>query len=298
MQPQRPVTTRTPHDDPNLPMSTFPRSVLIVGCGYVGEALARALAAHHDVVTIRRSAGPGTSLQRDVSAPFDLPALPRLDAVVYLVGADARTPEAYRRAYEAGPTEVLAALARAGQQPRRILYASSTSVHGQANGDVIDEDSPTEPTTFSGRSVLAGERVLGSGPWPVTRVRFAGIYGPGRDSFVRGVIGGTIGLSDADPHTNRLHRDDCVGVLSHLLAIDEAPPVVLASDPSPTRRNTVIRWLAARAGVEPVWQGSPAARRPAGDRRCHPAWLLSQGYAFRHPDFRSGYAELVAAARA
>ena len=279
-------------------MSTISRpSVLIVGCGYVGSALAQALAASHDVVTIRRSASAGSSLQRDVSAPFDLPALPRLDAVVYLVGADARTPEAYRRAYEAGPTEVLAALARAGQRPRRILYASSTSIHGQANGEVIDEGSAADATTFSGRSVLAGEQILAAGPWPVTCVRFAGIYGPGRDSFVRGVIGGTIGLSDANPHTNRIHRDDCVGVLSHLLAIDEAPPVVLASDPSPTRRNTVIRWLAAQAGVEPVSQGSTAMRRSAGDRRCHPAWLLAQGYAFRHPDFRSGYAELIAAAR-
>ena len=273
-------------------------SVLIVGCGYVGGALARALATSHDVVAIRRSAGPGGSLQRDVSAPFDLPALPRLDAVVYLVGADARTPEAYRRAYEAGPTEVLAALVRAGQRPRRILYASSTSIHGQANGEVIDEGSATEATSFSARSVLAGERILAAGPWPVTRVRFAGIYGPGRDSFVRGVIGGTIGLNDANPHTNRIHRDDCVGVLTHLLAIDEAPPVVLASDPSPTRRNTVIRWLAAQAGIEPVWQESPAMRRSAGDRRCHPAWLLAQGYSFRHPDFRSGYADLIAAARA
>ena len=157
----------------------------------------------------------------------------------------------------------------------------------------------TDPATFSGRSVLAGERIIADGPAPSTRVRFAGIYGPGRDSFVRGVIAGSIGLTDADPHTNRIHRDDCVGVLIDLLGSDEAPPVVLASDPSPTRRNTVIRWLAARAGIAPQQQPPSATptRRAAGDRRCHPAGLLSRGYRFRHPDFRSGYADLIAAAR-
>ena len=278
-------------------------TTLIVGAGYIGSALADALRGHGRVVTLRRSpaAVPDTglkTLQADVSRPFDLPALPRLDAVVYLVGADARTPQAYHDAYEAGPAQLLAALARAGQQPRRLIYASSISVYGQADGETLDESSPTEPRLFSGRAVLAGERLLAAGPWPVTRVRFAGIYGPLRDSFVRGVLAGTTGPTEANPHTNRIHRDDCVGVLQRLLEIDTAPPIVLASDPAPTRRNEVIRWLARRAGVEPAPFGAQAAeRRSAGDRRCHPRWLLADGYRWRHPDFRSGYAGLVDAAR-
>ena len=277
-------------------------TTLIVGAGYIGSALADALRNDGRVVTLRRSppAAPGTGLavQADVSRPFDLPALPPLDAVVYLVGADARTPQAYHDAYEAGPAQLLSALARAGQQPRRLIYASSISVHGQADGETLDESSPTEPRLFSGRAVLAGERLLAAGPWPVTRVRFAGIYGPLRDSFVRGVLAGTIGPTEANPYTNRIHRDDCVGVLRRLLEIDAPPPIVLASDPTPTRRNEVIRWLARRAGVEPASQGTHAAeRRSAGDRRCHPAWLLADGYRWRHRDFRSGYAELVDAAR-
>ena len=73
-------------------------SILVTGAaGYIGSALADALRGHGRVVTLRRSpaAVPDTglkTLQADVSRPFDLPALPRLDAVVYLVGADARTP--------------------------------------------------------------------------------------------------------------------------------------------------------------------------------------------------------------
>lgn len=301
-------------------------TTLIVGSGYVGSALAGALRADGAVVTLRRSAGdtlPAAAadtgatpkaieraIRADVSRPFDLPALPPLDAVVYLVGADGRTPQAYHDAYEAGPRHLIAALIRAGQQPRRLIYASSISVYGQADGEVVDEASATEPAQFSGRAVLSGERIIAAAPWAATRIRFAGIYGPGRERFLRGVLEGSIGLSAADPHTNRIHRDDCVAVILTVLAATTAPAIVLASDGAPARRNAVIRWIASQAGIEPAQQraepgrgasdlGDPAQtmRRVAGDRRCHPGWLLDQGYVHRHPDYRSGYAAALAALR-
>lgn len=278
-----------------------PPTTLIVGAGYVGSALADALCPLGPVFTLRRSAVAASAglkaIRADVARPFDLPDLPPLDAVVYLVGADGRTTQAYEAAYEAGPRHLIAALQRAGQQPRRLIYASSTSVYGQADGALLDEQSATEPRSFSGRSVLTGEALFAAAPWPATRVRFAGIYGPGRERFLRGVLDGSIGLSDDDPHTNRIHRDDCVAVVQAVLTAPAPPPIVLACDPTPTRRNTVIRWIADRAGIEPSTETAPSARRSAGDRLCHPAWLLARGYDFRHRDFRSGYAATLAALR-
>lgn len=280
--------------------TTPPRpAVLIVGCGYVGTALAEALACDHEVFGLRRSATAlptgVTAIRADVSRPFDLPALPPLAAVFYLVGADARTPDAYRQAYEEGPRELLAALARAGQQPGRLIQVSSTSVYGQADGETLDENSATEPANFAGQAVLAGETRFAASGLAVTRVRFSGIYGPGRDSMVRGVADGSLGLTEANPVTNRIHRDDCVAILAFLLEADAPPAIVLGSDPQPTRRNDVIRWLAGQLGREPAPQAAgPSTRRVAGDRWCQPRWLLAQGYRFRHPDFRSGYGDLLA----
>lgn len=273
---------------------------LVVGCGYVGSALARLLTPDHDVHGLRRSPDglpdDVVPLARDVAAPFALPSSPRFDLVFYLVGADGHTPDAYRRAYEDGPANLLAALAAAGQHPRRIVYASSTSVHAQDAGETVDETSATEPTSFSGRSVLAGEHRFADGPIPATRVRFAGIYGPGRAGFVRAVLEGRIRATEPDRFANRIHVEDCARILRFVASASPAPAVVVGADPSTATRNDVIRWVRERAGLSILTEpGAEPAGGPrhGGDKRCRPAWLLAHGYRFRHPDFSDTYAGFV-----
>ena len=78
-------------------------SVLIAGCGYVGTELGiRLEGAGHDVWGLRRD--PGTlppairPLAADLRAPLHDTALPRVDRVVYAVGADGPTAASYRNA--------------------------------------------------------------------------------------------------------------------------------------------------------------------------------------------------------
>ena len=166
--------------------------------------------------------------------------------------------------------QLLAALAAAGQRPRRLVYASSTSVYGQAGGETVDESSPTEPTSFAGRSVLAGEQRFAASGLPVTRVRFAGIYGPGRSGFVRGVLDGSIGVTDPDRCANRIHVDDCAGILGYLIGAVSPPDIVVASEPTAATRNDAIRWIARQARRARAPAPEPVAdpgRRRADDAR-------------------------------
>ena len=79
--------------------------VVIAGCGYVGNALARRLVAEgHEVFGIRRDtnglAEGVRGIRGDVAEPATLgPAPPRVEYAVYAVGADGGTEKAYRRAY-------------------------------------------------------------------------------------------------------------------------------------------------------------------------------------------------------
>ncbi len=43
--------------------------------------------------------------------------------------------------------------------PRHVIHISSTSVYGQSAGEVVDEDSPCEPTQDNGRVCLDAERI-------------------------------------------------------------------------------------------------------------------------------------------
>jgi nucleoside-diphosphate-sugar epimerase len=268
--------------------------VLIVGCGDLGTRLGLLLAAEGcEVFGMRRDAAaipaPIHAIAGDATDPAAYAGLPSsLDLAFYTASASGVADEAgYRRAYVDGPAAMLGALAALGLAPRRLVFASSTAVHGQDDGSTVDEDSPTEPPDFRGRVMLEGERVVLGGPWPATVVRLGGIYGPGRTWLIDGLKSGRIGLSadGRSPWTNRIHVDDAARALAHLARLPAPAPVYLGVDAEPARRDEVLRGLAARVG------GSERGR--GGDKRCTSARLSASGFTFRYPSYREGYAEVI-----
>jgi len=278
---------------------------LIAGCGYVGTELARALSAdrQNEVWGLRRTssalpAGVHTLLA-DLSRPetlHDLP--PRLDAVVYTVGADDHTPEQYEAAYVTGLANLWRALRAVGAPPRRLIVVTSTAVYGQNDGEWVDESSATEPRAFSGRTLLRSEALARSLAEEVVAVRFGGIYGPGSTRFVDSVRNGSATPGEGPEYTNRIHQLDCAGVLAHLLRLGSPAPVYVGVDDEPADRRVVVAWLAQRLGVpmpKPVAQpNAGAAAAPPRGKRCSNRLLRASGYTLRFPTFREGYADLLA----
>ena len=93
----------------------------------------------------------------------------------------------------------------------------------------------------------------------------------------------------------RVEQDDAwAGVL---LATAEAPAhtCYLGVDDEPADEAEVLRFLAARLGVDepaPADPDAPPARR-AGSKRCRNDRIKSEGYAFSFPSFRDGYAMML-----
>jgi nucleoside-diphosphate-sugar epimerase len=275
---------------------------LIAGCGYVGGALAERLAGDgHEVWALRRSeAAPpagARAIRADLLDVDRLCALPaRIEAVFYTASADGSDDRAYRSAYVDGLRYLLAALD--GHPIRRFLYASSTGVYAQSRGEWVDEDSAAEPEHFSGRRLLEGERLILRSGFRATVVRLAGIYGPGRSRLLERVRRGEVAIPGGSPvYANRVHRDDCAGVLRHLMALERPEPLYVAADDDPADLATVLGWLAERLGVpwprvDPAVTADRYGRR--SNKRVRNARLLASGYRFRYPTFREGYGELVA----
>ena len=282
--------------------------ILIAGCGDIGATLGQQLhAAGHEVWGLKRRPAdlpPGIQpLAADLTDPATLNTLPpALDGVVYSAAAAGFSESHYQAAYVAGVQNLLDALRQAGQQPRRLLFTSSTSVYAQHQGEWVDEDSPAEADSFSGRCIRTGEQLLWDSPWPAVAVRFGGIYGPGRTRLIESVRAGTATRPAGPPlYTNRIHRDDCARVLEHLLFLPEPAPLYLAVDDDPAPLDEVLSWLAAQLGVpEPplatdlplkpgAGAGDPALRMRAS-KRCRNARLHASGFQFCYPSYRDGYA--------
>jgi len=276
--------------------------ILIAGCGYVGSALAeRLVAGPHEVWGLRRRPASMPLGVQPIEADLavartlrDLP--PGLDFVVYAAGPSGRDDAHYRTAYVEGVKRLLEALDAKRQSPRRIFFLSSTSVYGQTKGEWVDESSSTEPLDYRGQRVLEGESILREGPLASTVLRLGGIYGPRRTSLVDRVRTGQASVRKGPPrYTNRIHRDDVVGAIAHLMEMEGPAPLYLVVDDDPVEEAVLLRWLAGVLGApEPrVGKDAEPSGRALSNKRCRNDLLRATGYELQYPSFREGYASLV-----
>lgn len=277
--------------------------ILIAGCGDVGTELGvRLVEEGHTVWGLRRHCDTLPSnlhaLPADLTNPDTLRALPpALDVVFYTAAPSSSSAASYRATYVDGIRHLLAALVTQGHVPRRFIFTSSTGVYAQASGAWVDETSPTEPAHFSGSELLLGEQVVLSSGLPATVIRLAGIYGPGRTRLIDSVRQGTAVCTAGPPvYTNRIHRDDCAGVLQHVMRMAQPDRLYLAVDDEPAEHCEVLRWLALQLGLPPP-RSAPSADSQTlpsrSNKRCSNGKLLATGYGFRYPTFREGYKTLL-----
>lgn len=279
------------------------RRILIAGCGYVGAALAERLCVDGNAVWgLRREAGlvPACAepISGDVCDPKTLSHLPyELDAVVYAVAAGEYSEARYRAVYVDGPRNLLDALAKCSPKLSRFVLVSSTGVYAQDNGEWVDEESPAEQTHFSGAALLEGERLIQAAGVPATVVRFGGIYGPGRTRLIDSVRAGTATVPAEPNYINLVHRDDCAGILRHVLTMRNPAALYLGVDCKPVDRRELLSWIALRTGAPAprVDDSACSARSLRGNKRCSNRRIRAAGYRFKYATYRDGYGDLCAA---
>jgi nucleoside-diphosphate-sugar epimerase len=279
-------------------------AILIVGCGYVGaELAARLVARGEQVFGLRRGTGAlpegVTGIAADVRDRASLAALPaEIDRLVYAVApGGGGSDDAYRATYVDGIANVRDALASSGARVRRAILTTSTAVYAQDDGSWVDEGSEVSAIGTAAR-LLEGERVVQGGFDEGIALRLAGIYGPGRDRFVRTVADGTARRPREVRWTNRIHRDDAASAIERLLEVAAPERAYVGVDDEPADLGEVLSWVAEALGVPPPpLEEAPTQRPRGGNKRCNNALLRSTGWAPSRPSFREGYREAIASHR-
>jgi len=280
--------------------------ILVVGCGKIGYPVAQALAADgHDICGVKRTLSEtidpaidwfGLDI-RDAVAVAELPT--DFDQVIIVLTPAARSVDGYQQIYQQGLDHLLKRLQTTAPRPL-LIFVSATSVYAQQNGEWVDEDSATEPTQYNGRSLLQAEQqVLGFSSGSVI-VRFSGIYGAERNRLVR-QLEQPLEIQVSPPlFSNRIHQDDCIGVLLHLADLQRSGGLehdtYLATDFEPVAKFEMMTWLAETAGLNPPTPLVVAENAP-GNKRCSNKRLVASGYQFKYPGYRQGYAEVLNGAR-
>ncbi len=271
------------------PQTSAPESVGIVGCGYLGRALARRLRSDGVAVfaTTRAraaelAAAGVTPITLDVTDADSCRALSdygRVDAWVYAVGYDRRASASMATVYIDGVRNVLAHL-----PPAPVIAVSSTSVYGDASGGWVTESTPPNPRDESGRVVLAAEAVWRELRPAAMLLRFAGLYGPGRLLREAALRAGQPLASWADGWLNLIHVEDGAAAIAELLARGfGAGGTFNASDGHPVTRREFYTHLAERLGAPAAQFADVGAAPGEANRRIdsRELWaLLGRGPAY------------------
>ena len=278
--------------------------VLIIGCGYLGNSLARRLKSEgHRVFALRRNAGAAADfqlngiipLQGDITLPADLAKIkPEFDAVVNLVSSSKGGEEDYRKVYLEGTQNILRWLNHA--RPRTFLYTSSTSVYAQSDGSWVEESSAADPESETSKVLVETERELLKAHqefgFPAVILRASGIYGPGRGHLFKQFLRGEATMrGDGSPWINMIHVEDLARAIMHLIEHGRAGEIYNASDEEPVTQFEFFQWLAERLGKGMPPGAPPEAGRKRGltNKRVSNRKLRMTGFTFQYPTFREGY---------
>ena len=212
---------------PPPPLSLHSRpSLLVIGCGDIGLRVLRLLRGRWRLLALTSSPDRFESLRQAGAVPLlgnlDQPVtLRRLaglaDAVLHLA------PPAATGTQDRRTGHLLQALARGGRV-RRLVYASTTGVYGDAAGASFDETRPVAPATARAQRRVDAEqrlRVYGRASGiQVSLLRIPGIYAgdrPGGHPRERLARGAPVLRAEDDVYTNHIHADDlaraCVAAL-------------------------------------------------------------------------------------
>lgn len=273
--------------------------LLIIGCGDIGQRLAQKITPQgYQVTGLRRSLiADLPHLHYTVCDVTEADSLKPIlatgfDVIVISMTPSERSDAGYQRAYVDTCRNLVHSLRALQQQPRLVIFVSSTGVYAQDDGSWINEDSPTTPETFSGKRLLEAEQIIADSGFTHTIVRFSGIYGPGRNRLIEQVVQQRASASSA--YTNRIHADDCAGVLAYLIKQSEQQalaPLYLATDSSPTPMVDVVSWIAAQLEIEKFL--SLDATNERGNKRISNQRLLQCGYQFIYKDYQQGYTDML-----
>ncbi|EPM6512009.1 SDR family oxidoreductase, partial [Shigella flexneri] len=130
----------------------------------------------------------------------------------------------------------------------RIIFTSSTSVYGDAQG-TVKETTPRNPVTNSGRVLEELEDWLHNLPGTsVDILRLAGLVGPGRHPG-RFFAGKT--APDGEHGVNLVHLEDVIGAITLLLQAPKGGHIYNICAPAHPARNVFYPQMARLLGLQP-----------------------------------------------
>lgn len=227
-----------------LPARFRRERVLIVGYGDVGQRAARLLGSRVKALVLSRNPERAVQLRAHCVLPLwgdldDMSSLRRLAGIATRV-LHLAPPPALSEAEEgwwldARTTALMQAL-RLRSLPHSLVYASTSGVYGDCQGQWVTETRAVAPTTGRAQRRVNAERAVrfaGRSGLRASILRIPGIYAPNREGGTprpRLLRGTPVLLAADDVYTNHIHADDLARACLRALWCGKPQRIYHASD--------------------------------------------------------------------
>ncbi len=270
-------------------------TILLTGFGKIAQQLAtQLLNDDHSVIGVSRSKkslehSNFTSITCDLTQPIKENLLgSSIDIAIITLTPDGYTDEDYRKSYLEATQNIVNYL---NGTSTPLIFVSSTRVYGQTQGEWVDEQSPTVPADEKGEILLQTEQLVLNYSSHNCVVRFTGIYGEGRNRFLKKIEQGAELQKSPPYYTNRIHQDDCVGILKLIidkkLSCNSTESIYIGCDDDNAPIFEVAEWIAQQFNFP-----APRAKSEKSvtqNKRCSNKKIKELGYSFIYPSFKDGY---------
>ncbi|MBV9387838.1 MAG: SDR family oxidoreductase [Chroococcidiopsidaceae cyanobacterium CP_BM_ER_R8_30] len=268
--------------------------VAIIGCGYIGTAVARywqqlGLVVTATTMTSERATALSAIASHVVvvkgNDPVNLQLVMQEQDVV-LLSVGAASPNVYEETYLQTAKTLVSVLETSSV--KQLIYTGSYAVYGDRNGEWVDETSPVAPANSNGQILRDTEQVLLSASSPdrnVCILRLGGIYGPGRElEKIFGRAAGTTRPGKGNDATNWIHKDDIVAAIEFARTHRLQGIYNLVNDAYLTSRELLDKVCEQHHLPKVVWDESLQSNRPYNARVSNRK-LKDVGFQLIHTDF-------------
>ena len=268
-------------------------NIAIIGCGYVGGAVAQYWQNKDFVITATTTTDERVpELQKIANKVIVVKGndpellksiLQHQDVVLLSVGA--KRGSNYEDTY-LGTAKNLVSILNYCPNIHHLIYTGSYSLYGDRNGVWVDEETPPAPASKNAQILRKTEDILLSADNENLRVcilRLGGIYGPGRELVkIFGRVAGTTRPGKGEDVTNWVHLDDIVGAIE--FARDHRLQGIynLVDDSHLNSKELIGNVLTKNNLADVSWDVHEKSNR------AYNAWVSNQkikdaGYQFIHP---------------
>lgn len=244
----------------------------ILGCGYVGSALADYWQEQGHFVTGTTTSTERVALlsetvsQAVVIKGNDLGGLQSLlqgqDTLVVSVaptGFQEADGSTYEATYLTTAKNVATALSQ-NLSVKQVIYLSSCSVYGDRQGKWVDETAQIDSLDYKTQVIYEAEKIIlqaANERQKVCVLRLGGIYGPGRELV--NMFGGLAGMTmpgKGDRFINWIHRDDIISAID-FARLNQLDGIYNLVDDSQLTIKEQVKRVCSSYGLPPVtWDAS------------------------------------------